>query len=164
VPLPAAFAGLALSMVIGATSTLNPNEAAQIYEEFRSFVVGLTASPLGIFQNNFMIALLMSIPVAGAFLGAGIMYNSGVILSAASIAQRVDPMMLVLSTLIWPVGIMEMLAYSLASTQSLLLAYAGYKRMLRSEARNLAVTVAVVAVLLAASSVIEFTLLNAIGP
>ncbi|MGQ9514744.1 MAG: stage II sporulation protein M [Thermoproteota archaeon] len=158
-PVPAAFLALVLAFYIGATTHLSSSEALsleQIWEEIFSRI----DSPMSIFLNNYGIALVMFVPMLGAPFAMYVGYSSGLVIAALSQIKNVDSLMLLVLTVLNPIGAMEFIAYALSITQGLLILFALYKRHLREEARNAAITFLVVSVLLLVEAFLEFEVIK----
>ena len=87
-------------------------------------------------------------------------YNTGLLLSAFATTQSITVIDLFLSTLLFPITWMELVAYSLASTQGIMLLYGVYTRRLRDEGKNLIKVVLICLLLLVLGAVIESILIT----
>ena len=72
-----------------------------------------------IFQNNFLISLLMFVPVIGAALGLFILFDTGIVLSAIAITGNFPVWLGLASLVITPVFWLEFAAYSIAMAESI---------------------------------------------
>lgn len=122
-------AELLLFFVISSLPFFFPGEQAlftsqskQIGNEFQS--AGLFGTFVGIFTNNYRIALIEFIPVVGVLLFALSVYETARIVEVEAIANGVAPAALVLLLLFYPHTYIELPAYAVAVTEGLILLYA----------------------------------------
>lgn len=124
---------------------------------------------LEIFSNNMMIALLGMIPFAGPPLTGYIVFNTGRFLGWTSARMGIPTEIMITLTLIvilaMGYGILELLGYGLAVTESLTVSYytVHKRQLLRKELRILLIVIALSALLLALGAVIEATLVKSLG-
>ncbi|MFP3220349.1 MAG: hypothetical protein RXR41_04320 [Candidatus Marsarchaeota archaeon] len=121
---------------------------------------GPEAVALSIFGNNYYLALLMDIPIAGPVLAAYIAFNSGVYVSAQAIAGSLagapaSGVQMLEMYLSLPTFWLEFMAYSLATLESLYLIFAAYNRRFLSELPKFVVVLVSVTVILLVSAEIE---------
>lgn len=83
---------------------------------------------VAIFKNNYLIASLEIIPVAGPAIFAYTTYSTARVLDALGYGQGVPGPLLVISILLFPHSWLELPAYSIAVTQSVLLIYSAIKK------------------------------------
>ncbi|MCS6769526.1 MAG: hypothetical protein NZ570_03720 [Candidatus Caldarchaeum sp.] len=155
----AATVALIVLLAAGALTPVPASDAARMVEGFEELVAGLTASPLGIFLNNFVASLLMIIPAAGMALAAFIVYNTGLVISAISTASNIPAALSLLIPFLTFYGFVEMLAYGFAVSESFFLTSAAVKKRFRQEVRVVPYVVAVVGGLLALAAVLEWGLI-----
>ncbi len=153
--------------ILGTFVPLSTEDAQTIADQVNSTIrenrdiASLTGA---IFVNNFSICLLMFIPVVGAVLGFSILFTTGTALSAISMSQ-VPPIPTWLSFLalaITPIFWIEFIAYSLAMAQSIWL----FRRLMQRRWRELkwtAISIGIVAAMLAIGAVVEAWLIIAVG-
>lgn len=133
---------------LGSAATVDRKEADRILEDVKKT---LPASPstIDIFSNNIRVALLMLVPGLGLILAPYVLYNTGLVFSAAGVVSEVAGVTLFLTTSILPFFWLEFAAYAASVTQNLYLIWAIKSKILRCEMRNLAYTIiAIVALLL----------------
>ena len=87
-------------------------------------------------------------------------YNTGLLLSAFATTQSITVIDLLLSTLLFPITWMELVAYSLASTQGIMLLFGVFTKRLRDEGKNLIKVVLICLLLLGLGALIESILLT----
>ena len=112
-----------------------------------------------IFQNNFIICLLMFIPILGPILGMGILFNTGLSLSAIAYVQDYPAWLGYLSLVLTPVFWLEFAAYSIAMAESIWLT----RRLLQwrwLELKNTAILIGICAVVLVIGAVVETWLIS----
>jgi len=115
-----------------------------------------------IFINNFLICLLMFVPVLGFAAGMFILFDTGLALSAIASTQGYPAYLAILSLVITPVFWLEFAAYSIAMAESIWL----FRRLLQRRWRELkwtAIFIGVCAGLLALGAVVEVWLITVLG-
>ncbi len=163
-----AFIGMAVCLFAGvysagAASTMSEDDAKKLKDVFGNEVKGINA--FGIFLNNFKIAAAMFIPAFGIIVGAFSAYSTGLVFKALTettpqIAHL--PPLLVLMT---PFGIMEMISYGIAMSQSAILVNAVVRRKdLMPVLVPTLIQIGIVAALLLAGAFIEFYMIKALPP
>jgi len=116
-----------------------------------------------IFGNNFLICLLMFIPVIGPLLGMFILFNTGVAVSAISTAEGYPSSLVFVSLFLTPHFWLEFAAYSVAMAASTWLFWRLITRRGLREIRVTCVFIAICAVLLVAGAFVETWLINVLG-
>jgi uncharacterized membrane protein SpoIIM required for sporulation len=111
----------------GAALPMSQEEAQTLTQEFSKQIEGIDQN--GIFLNNLRITLVMFVPAVGSAFGtfSGFATGSifGALASSSPMLVKVPP----LALLITPFGIMEVFAYGLAMSRSMMLIYYLLKRM-----------------------------------
>jgi len=158
-PLPATYLALILAFYIGATTMLSSEDASAL-SQFWGELFNSINTPIDIFLNNAVIALIMFVPFIGALFAMYVGYNSGLVISAMSQTNNMNPVSVLLLTVANPIAFMEFMAYALAITQGILLVYSIYQKRLRQETRNAAITIAIVLALLLVEAFLEFGLVK----
>jgi uncharacterized membrane protein SpoIIM required for sporulation len=154
-----------LALMIGSLTTLSRSQAQYISDTLNQTLNENRANNTliqHIFINNFIICLLMFIPLAGAGLGLYILYNTGVALSAIASIQGYSAYSGILNLVVTPIFWMEFAAYAIAMTQSVWL----FRRMLQGrwgELKWTAVFIGVCALLLIVGAVVETWLITVVG-
>jgi len=147
----------------GAASTISEPEAQNLKDMFGKKVQGIDA--IGIFANNFKIAAAMFIPAFGIFLGVVSAYSTGLVFKA--LAQTTPelanlPPLIILAT---PFGMLEIISYGIAMSQSAMLVNALVRRRdLRPMVMPTIVELGIVAALLFAGAFIEFYMIQELAP
>ena len=163
-----AFIGIAAAVFsavysAGAASTMSEEEAKNLKDVFGKQVEGIDA--IGIFLNNFRIAATMFIPALGIFVGMFSAYSTGLVFKAlAQTSPQIAnlPPLIILAT---PFGIMELLSYSIAMSQSAILVNAMMrKHSLRPMLVPTMIQLGIVAALLFAGAFVEFYMIKAFTP
>lgn len=137
-----------------------PEEAQLLVDEFMESIRGIDGP--GIFVHNTLLALPMFVPGAGAAWGTLTGWSTGFVLAAIITASpevgEVQPLALLYLS---PFGIMELVAYSLAGSRSLLLITRIIKKQsIRQDAKSVAVEVGVVVGLLLAGGLVEYYMIE----
>lgn len=153
--------GMAIFLVAfmtGTSTELSNTEAKGITNDFGEQVKGITA--FGIFTNNFWIASKIFIPVVGLFIAVISGYTTGVVFAALTAGKSVaHPLLLFLT----PFGALEILAYGIAISESIILPYILWKRkknVVMQHLKQTLVLVGIVAVLLLSAAFIEFAIIG----
>jgi hypothetical protein len=158
-PVPAAFLAMVLAFYVGATTQMSNSEALAFEQLWEEILSGIN-SPMSIFLNNCGIALVMLVPILGAPFAMYVGYSSGLVIAALSQTKNVDPVTLLTLTVLNPIGAMEFIAYAISITQGLLIVYAIYRKHLRDEVRNAAITILVVSAILLVEAFLEFEVIK----
>ena len=157
-----------VALAITAAGTLMPvstEEANQINDNLNQTVSTLSergALTQYIFGNNFLICLLMFIPVIGPFLGLFIMFNTGTVIGAIATAEGFPPL-LALALVFIPIGLIEFAAYSTAMAESVWLFWRLVTRRGLRELRVTSVFISICAVLLVVGAIVEVALISLAG-
>jgi len=150
---------------IGVMTPLSQQDADQINQE----IVNMrnTSSAQSIFEHNFLVCLLMFIPIFGPVLGFYALYNSGVAIEAQVIAEPrlsgVPPILALFTEFLLPVIWLEFIAYSTAFAESFWLIRRAMQGLFKKELKNAAILIAISAVLLAVGAIVEIVLIKALG-
>jgi uncharacterized membrane protein SpoIIM required for sporulation len=154
-----------LLTVIGSYIPLSHQDAQTRYNEVNDTLSTHKSFPdltEYIFQNNFIICLIMFIPVAGPVLGFVILFNTGVSLGAIASVQGYPAALGLLSLVITPVFWLEFTAYSIAMAESIWL----FRRLIQRrwlELKNMAILIGICAALLVIGAVVEVWLISISG-
>jgi len=108
-----------------------------------------------IFGNNFLISLITFVPFAGPVFSLYVMYSTGVVIAADSLAHNASPPWIFLNLIVLPFAWMEFLAYSIAFAGSAWLAWRITQARARAELSKTCTFISVCAVILVAAAVIE---------
>jgi len=161
------FAVLLLCLIVtsaGALSNVNVTEAKTIVKDFNEMeeIIKKVGVRL-IFGNNLMYCLVMFIPFIGPISGFYVLYSTGKVLAAISQTVGANPLILLMSIMIFPHAWLEYISYSLAITEGILLSIYIVKyrfRGVRAEAMNVAKYIAVCSILLLIGAAIEMMLIS----
>jgi len=115
----------------------------------------------GIFGNNFFLTMIMFIPFIGPVMGFIIFYNTGVVLESEAIALGYPPSLAFATLFLLPIIWLEFIAYSTAMAASIWLSARMFQGSFRHELINTAKFVALCAVILLVSAVIETAIISA---
>ena len=115
-----------------------------------------------IFGNNFMICLLMFIPIVGPLFGFFALFNTGIAINAISIAQGFPSVVVIIGLFLTPIAWIEYAAYSTALSESVWLFSRILKKRGRDEFRIACIFIAFCAILLLLGAIAE-TLLIALA-
>lgn len=154
-----AFSGIYL---YGSTWNHTQEDAQDITDEFALLVQDIDG--LGIFMHNVGLTLPMFVPFIGVLWGNTIAWATGFTLSAIVTVrpeiESIHPLSLLYMT---PFGIMELTAYSLAISRSILLSVSMLKKKsLRPEIRPTLIEVGIAAGLLLVAGLIEYYMIELI--
>ncbi len=149
-------------LYIASTIPLSSEEADLLMKEAEE-IFKQRFTIIDIFLNNFLISLIMLIPVAGPIVGGYIIFTTGRLLGALSVSTGFPPILLISLTIITIYGLIEFLAYGTAFTESILFTYSIFKKKTRIESRWLIISIAGTAILLLAAAALEYTLIQFFG-
>jgi len=149
-----------LSIIITMAGVLTPlsyEEANSISEELEQMRQKINIQ--FIFGNNFMICLVMFVPIGGPIFGFYALYNTGVLIAADSIAHGLPPIISFLFLFILPVFWLEFLAYSTAFAESVWLFWRIVQHRGKRELVNTCILISICAVILLVAAIIELLLI-----
>ncbi len=148
--------------IIGSLVPVDAQEANQINDNLNQTVTSLSQEGVltqFIFGNNFIICLLMFIPIIGPLLGFYALFNTGIVFSAVAAAEGYPLFLVFFSLVLTPIFWLEFAAYSIAISESVWL----FRRILQGrgwrELKNACIFVSICAVLLLLGAVIEVALI-----
>lgn len=147
--------------IAGVLTPLSLSDARDIEQEFDQITANVSAEL--IFGNNFMICLVMFIPVVGPIFGGYALYSTGVVIAAQSITAGLPPLAVFLSIFIFPVVWLEFLAYSTALAESFWLFWRIFHRKIKRELVNACILISICAVILLVGAIIEMALIIYFG-
>jgi hypothetical protein len=124
----------------------------------------LLSGSLFIFRNNFLIDLILFTPFAGPFFGMYVMHNTGLAIAAESIMAPTQPppLLVLLLLFIFPFTWMEYLAYSIAFSESIWLAWRLIQRKGKTELINALILILVCLAILMAAAFVEMAIIQAL--
>lgn len=152
-----------ISYSIGAEMKLTPEDAENIKKEFKDKIQGI--EQFGIFLNNVKIALSMFIPGIGVGIGIFSGVGTGLVFSAFSnteaILQNINP----LSILITPFGILEIIAYGIAISRSIIIVYENLIKKIswKGSLKSILFEIIIVVIILFVAAIIEWFLIKELG-
>lgn len=166
-----------LLTVIGSFIPVPPAEAKMISDQLNQTLNegrSTNTLPQAIFMNNFLICLLMFVPVLGFAAGMFILFETGLALSAIASIQGYPSFLAIISLVITPVFWLEFAAYALAMTESIWLFRRfmqaasskephHWRNILGRELKWTAIFIGVCAGLLAFGAFVETWLINVLG-
>jgi len=149
--------------VIGSLVPVDAQQARQISDELNQTITTATQSGSMvqyIFGNNFLICLMMFIPIVGPLLGLYALFNTGTAVSAIATTQGVPAIFAFIVLVITPVFWLEFAAYSTAMAESVWL----FRRLLQGrglrELRNTSIFISICAVILVIGAIVETALIS----
>ncbi len=156
----ACLAGFTVALQVGSLFPVDPVEAKAFISQLESQIEGIDA--IGIFLHNSALSLLMFVPFGGALWGIVTASQTGLAYSALITVQPSMSFMPAVGLLyLSPFGIMELVAYSIAMSRSLIVGHRLLKRQFnRLEAKHLAIDVGILLGLLLAGAFIEHELIQ----
>ncbi|MEM3660157.1 MAG: hypothetical protein QXU11_07060 [Thermoproteota archaeon] len=139
--------------LISSTIRLDRSFAEKIYASVSETMKFM--GPLDIFVHNLALSIVMMIPVVG--FGFSIISSSttGVAVSAISTINNLDSLSVAARLLATPAGILEFLAYGLASAQGLAGLFAILEKRFNRELKGYLTTLIIVSSLLLAAAFVE---------
>ena len=114
-----------------------------------------------IFGNNFMICLLMFIPIIGPLLGFYALFNTGTVINAIAIAEGYPSGLVFIALFLTPVAWIEYAAYSTAISESIWLFRRILQKQTWKELRNTSIFISICGVLLLIGAIIETVIIVA---
>jgi hypothetical protein len=155
----------AIFTVVYGTSAVTSEPTEEEIQEIMDFfdeIVG-TIDGIGIFVHNVMIALPMFIPGVGVVWGLFSAYSTGFAFSAIAAANTDVAQLNPLAILLTPFGLMEMAAYSIGMSRSVLLAKNVYQKnwnLIKNEKLILSVEIGIVITLLLIGGIVEMWMIE----
>jgi len=153
-----------LSIIITIAGVLTPlshEEASEIEKELEGIQENVNVQL--IFGNNFMICLAMFVPVAGPIFGSYVLYNTGVVIAAASVAEGLPSILVFAFLFAFPFTWLEFLAYSIAFAQSVWLTWRIIQHKGKKELVNTCILISICAVILLTATIIEIVIISYFG-
>ena len=154
------------STIAGALSSMDSSEAQMILRETENIRnIILNAPEIGvavIFGNNLIHCLFMFVPVLGIIHGVYVLYSTGRVLAALGALHGGNPLLLLLSVMVFPHAVMEYVAYSLALSESFWITYTAAKgglKALKQELNSAPKMITASTVILLLAAVIEVLIL-----
>ena len=148
---------------IGSMLPIDEDEADRISNELNQTVAVLKDQGVltqYIFGNNFMICMLMFVPIVGPLAGLFIMFTTGSVVGAIATAGGYPSVVALVSLFITPVAWLEFAAYATAMGESVWL----FRRLLQKrgvgELKKASIFVAISAVLLVVAAIVEVALIS----
>ena len=155
------FMGLfSLAYQIGAMNEVSEEDALEFMKEFEELIEGIDA--VGIFLHNILLSLAMFIPgfgiAWGFYSGWSTGYAFAAIVSITPQLSDIPPLALLYAS---PFGLMELVAYSTATSRSFILIHMIIKKInLRTAIRGTAIEIGIVVGLLLAGGFLEFYMIE----
>jgi hypothetical protein len=155
----------AIFTVVYGTSAVTSEPTEEEIQEVMDFfdeIVG-TIDGIGIFVHNVMIALPMFIPGVGVVWGLFSAYSTGFAFSAIAAANTDVAQLNPLAILLTPFGLMEMAAYSIGMSRSVLLAKNIYQKnwnLIKNEKLVLSFEIGIVIALLLIGGIVEMWMIE----
>ena len=147
-------------IAIGASTPLSTSEGEDVLENFESSLPDISTTP--IFINNFLISVIMFIPVFGPTIGTIILHTTGVVIAAAGMSANTPGILLLLGLLIFPFAWLEFISYSIAITQSIFLVIGLLRSRFKNELFRTVFLILTVFVMLFVAAFIEAILILAL--
>ncbi|MGB9683856.1 MAG: stage II sporulation protein M [Candidatus Bathyarchaeales archaeon] len=152
--------------IAGVLTPLTTSEATEIKEELKQMQDYVSSADMFrgttlIFGNNFVLCLSFFIPFIGPLFGFYVLYGTGVVIAAESIAEGINPTLTFLLLFIFPFTWLEFLAYSAAFAQSAWLSWRIIKRNWKRELVNTCIIISICAITLLVAAAIEMAIIHA---
>lgn len=152
--------------LVGTQVPIDQQQANQISKDLNQTVTLLENNGVlaqYIFGNNFLICLLMFVPIIGPLLGLFIMFNTGTVIGAIAKSGGYPPIIALVALFLTPVAWLEFASYSTAMAESVWLLRRFLQRRGFRELRVTTIFIAITAVILAVSAIIEVALIALAG-
>lgn len=153
-----------IATVAGVLTPLSRQDADSINQEFEQISKNINTEY--IFGHNLILCLVMFVPIAGPAFGLFSSYSTGVVIVAQSMspeAHGIPPLFLFSAYLLLPIYWFENIAMSIGLAESVWLIRRSMQGFGKREARNAAVLIAIVTIILLASAFLEIALIMALG-
>ncbi len=156
----ACMAGFTVALQVGSMFPVDHAEAVAFIDSLKALVTNIDA--VGIFIHNTSLSLLMFVPFGGALWGVLTASQTGLAYSALVTVQPSMSFMPAVGLLyLSPFGILELIAYSIAMSRSLIVGHRLLKRQFnRLEAKHLAIDVGILVALLLVGAFMEYELIQ----
>ena len=151
--------------MVGTSMPVTREQANEINNDLNQTVQSLSENNAllqYILGNNFMICLIMFVPIFGPIFGFYVLYNTGTVVGAIAIAGNFPPLLGFLALLLTPVAWLEFFAYSTAIAESVWLVRRILQRRIRHELVNASILIAICALLLLSGAIIETALISGV--
>jgi len=158
-----------IAVIITASGTFTPieeQEANKINNELNQTMDSLKANGAllqYIFGNNFMLALIMFVPIIGIIFGAYVLYSTGAVIASVAISKQLPPALNLIALFLTPIAWLEFIAYSTAMAESIWLTRRLWQRRGKRELINACKFISVCAVILLVAAVIETLMIYSIS-
>jgi len=155
------FVGLfSLSYQIGSMSEVSTEDALEFMEEFEELIEGIDA--IGIFLHNLSVSVAMFIPGFGIGWGFFTAWSTGYAFSAiVSVTPALSDVPALALLYASPFGLMELTAYSIATSRSFILIHMMIKKIsLHSAIKPTVIEIGVAIGLLAAGGFLEYHIIK----
>lgn len=150
--------------LLGTLMPTTPQQAKTISNDLNQTINSLKPNDAltpYIFGNNFMICLVMFIPIVGPIFGFYALFNTGTAIGAVATTQGFPAIFVFLAELILPIFWLEFTAYSIAIAESIWFVRRLLQRTGKREIKNLGILVTICAVVLLISAIIETAIISA---
>lgn len=149
--------------VLTPLSVTESKDRSQELQEMQSEIghMDVWSGTKSIFTNNFLICLMMFIPIVGPFIGSYILYNTGVMIAAESNVAHAPALLVFLLLIILPFAWMEFVAYSTAFAGSVWLTWRTIQRKGRKELVMTCILIGACAEILLVAAFIEALMIAA---
>ena len=108
-----------------------------------------------IFGNNLMYCMIMFIPFLGPLYGVYVLFSTGRVIAAIGVVSKVNPLLLLLTTFIFPFAWLEYISYAIAISESFWLTLMLIRHRFKSELASTAKAISLCALLLLVAAFIE---------
>ena len=142
----------------GLLVSINQEEAEDINKNLNQTINYLTEEGgivQFIFGNNFMICLLMFIPIVGPIIGFYALFNTGIVINAIALVEGYPSSLVFAALFLTPVAWIEYLAYSIAISESVWLFRRFTQKKGRSWLKITSIFIAICAALLLLGAIVE---------
>ncbi|MEM1580109.1 MAG: hypothetical protein QXE61_01210 [Nitrososphaerota archaeon] len=149
---------LFILLYFSSTIPISEEEAKILMEEAKK-ILSEKYGVLDIFIHNFMIALLMFLPIIGIIIGGYAIYTTGKLIGVLANTYGIPSSILIISTIITLYGLIEFLAYGIAFSENIFLTKSIISRRLKREGKLTIISIALTALLLLIAATIEYALI-----
>lgn len=146
-----------LVFYVGSSINIGKDIANELNQQFLEKVKDI--NDIGIFLNNFSINLVMFIPVIGFLFGIYSSFSTGLIFNAISVINNIN--IFPLSVFLSPFGILEVIAYGIAMSRSIIYGYELLiKRLWKKSLKILLIELLISGIILFIAAIIEWAIIG----
>ena len=145
--------------LIGSSVSLESNEINNILNQVNQ-IIPKDINVISIFLNNFIIALIMIIPIIGLLFAITTIYQTGMVFAAAASIENLSGTLLYVVTALTPFFWLEFITYAANITQGIFIFLALLKKQLTNEITRTIIIITISFSFLFMGSIIEMVFIG----